>query len=63
MNDRLCIGIERLGFKDEKIVVKNAKELLKIKFNRYPQCLIVPGKTHFIEEEALKLWNSQLKLK
>lgn len=56
MNDRLCIGIERLGFNDERVVVKNAKELIKVKFDKYPQCLIVPGKMHFVEEEVLNLW-------
>ena len=56
MKDRLCIGIERLGFKDEKIVVKNARELVKVKFEKYPQCFIVPGKMHFVEEEMLEQW-------
>ena len=56
MEDRLCVGIERLGFDDQKIIVKNAKKLLKFKFEKFPQCLIVPGKLHFIEEEALNLW-------
>lgn len=53
MNDRLCVGIERLGFKDERVIVKNAKELIKFKFDKYPQCLIVLGKLHFIEREIL----------
>lgn len=56
MKNRLCISIERLGFDNQRIIVKNAKELIKFKFDRYPQCLIVPGKMHFIEEEALSLW-------
>jgi len=56
MKDRLCAGIERLGFSDERVVAGNAKELLKVKFDKHPQCLIVPGKMHFVEEEALKLW-------
>ena len=53
MEDRLCIGIERLGFKNERVVVRNAKELIKIKFDKYPQCLIVLGKLHFVEGEML----------
>ena len=53
MNDRLCVGIERLGFKDQRVIVKNAKELAKFKFQKYPQCLVVPGKMHFVEEEML----------
>ena len=59
MNDKLCIGAERLGFKDQRIFVRNARELLKFKFDRYPQCLVVPGKLHFMEEEVLRLWNSR----
>ena len=59
MKNKLCVGIEKLGFKDERIVVKNAEELLKIKFDKFPQCLIVPGKLHFVEEEVLNSWNSQ----
>ena len=53
MKDRLCIGIERLGFKDQRVIVKNVKELAKFKFQKYPQCFIVPGKMHFVEEEML----------
>ena len=56
MKDRICIGIERLGFSDEKIVVKKAKEIVKVKFDKYPQCFVIPGKMHFVEEEALELW-------
>lgn len=56
MEDRLCVGIERLDFNDERVAVMNAKGLIKIKFDKYPQCLIVLGKLHFIEEEALNLW-------
>jgi len=59
MKNKLCVGVEKLGFKDERIVVKNAEELLKIKFDKFPQCLIVPGKLHFVEEEVLNSWNSQ----
>jgi diphthine synthase len=52
MDDMLCVGIERLGF-DEKIVVKKAKELINVEFSKYPQCLIVVGKLHFVEEEVI----------
>jgi len=51
MDDRLCIGVEKLGFSDERIVVKKAKEM--VQFDKYPQCLIVVGKLHFVEEEIL----------
>src|SRR3989344_1385294 len=55
MNNRLCIAIERLGFNDQKITVRNAEEITKLKFDKYPQCFVIPGKMHFIEEEALEL--------
>jgi len=55
MEDKLCIGIERLGFSDERIVVKKAEELVKVEFSKYPQCLIVVGKLHFVEEEVLNV--------
>lgn len=53
MEDRLCVGVERLGFDDERVVVKKAKELVNVKFSKYPQCLIILGKLHFVEEEIL----------
>lgn len=52
--DTMCVACVRLGFDDEEIVYATAKQLLKLKVNRYPQCLIVPGKLHFMEEEYLK---------
>jgi diphthine synthase len=27
-------------------------------FKKYPQCLIIPGKLHFVEEEALEHWKT-----
>ena len=44
-----------LGNSKQEIKYGNIRDLIKLKFNRYPQCLIIPGKLHFIEEEALKL--------
>ncbi len=51
--DRLCIGCCALGSDREVIRVGRAGELLKLKFDRFPQCLVVPGKLHFMEEEFL----------
>lgn len=53
MENRICVGVERMGFEDEKIRVNDAKKLVNFKFDKYPQCLIVPGKMHFVEEEML----------
>ncbi len=52
--DQLCVGCCQIGSENPIIRVGKAKELLKKKFNRFPQCLIVVAKTHFMEEEALK---------
>lgn len=46
----------RLGSDDQEIFYGTVKEVLKKKFNKYPQCLIVPGKLHFMEEEFLQLY-------
>ena len=55
-DETLCVGCARLGSKDIKIKAGKASELLKEDFGNSPHCLIVPGKLHFMEEEALALW-------
>ncbi|MBM3309785.1 MAG: diphthine synthase [Candidatus Altiarchaeales archaeon] len=51
--ETFCIGVARLGG-DSVIMAGKAKELLKTAFGKPPQILIIPGKMHFMEEEALK---------
>ncbi len=53
--ETLCIGIARLGG-DVKIKKGPAADLLKEDFGKPPHCLVVPGKLHYIEEEALALF-------
>ena len=56
MEDRLAVGCATLGTENE-INVANAKELFKVKFKNFPQCLIIPAKKlHFMEEEVLGLY-------
>ena len=50
------IGCARLGG-NYKIKYGSVKDLLKEDFGKPLHCLIVPGKLHFIEEEALKLYS------
>ena len=50
----LCVGCARLGSETQKMVSGAAGKLLKIDFGRPVHCLIVPGKLHFMEEEALE---------
>jgi diphthine synthase len=55
-DETLCVGCARLGGNDMKIKAGKAKDLLKEDFGKPLHCLIVPGKLHFVEEEALGLW-------
>ena len=51
-----CIGCARIGSENQVIKYGSAKYLLKENFGKFPHCLIVPGKLHFMEEEFLELW-------
>ncbi|MBN1544862.1 diphthine synthase [Candidatus Woesearchaeota archaeon] len=55
-DETICIGCARLGSEKMKIRAGRAKELLAEDFGEPMHCLIVPGKLHFMEEEALELW-------
>lgn len=52
--DSLCVGCCALGTSRAKTVFGKASDLVKLKLDIYPQCLVVVGKLHFIEEEILK---------
>ncbi|MBD3310258.1 diphthine synthase [Candidatus Woesearchaeota archaeon] len=54
--DTICIGCARLSSKNQKIISGKAEKLLKKDFGKPVHCLVVPGKLHFIEEEAVKNW-------
>ncbi len=47
------VGCARLGFSDSKIVFSDAGKIATARLGKPPHCLIIPGKLHFIEEEAL----------
>ncbi|MBW2969979.1 diphthine synthase [Candidatus Woesearchaeota archaeon] len=49
-----CVGIARLGAKDQKIVAGTVLEVSDVNFGEGPHCLVVPGSLHFVEEDALK---------
>jgi diphthine synthase len=51
----LLIGIARLGYDNSVIKADRAKKLLDFDFGDPPHVLILPGKLHFYEEEALRL--------
>ena len=52
----LVVGCARIGNHDQVIKAGKLKEIIKYDFGKPPYCIIVPGKLHFIEEEALELW-------
>jgi len=54
--DTVCVGCARIGSFEKKIIAGTAKELLEADFGAPLHCLIVPGKLHFMEEQALDIW-------
>jgi diphthine synthase len=51
----LVVGVARLGREDNVIRAGRASDLADHDFGAPPQALIVPGRLHFIESEALKV--------
>ena len=51
--NKKAVICSKLGTKDKEIVYDKIKNLIKVKLNNIPQCIIFPGKMHFIEEEFL----------
>lgn len=49
----LGVGIARAGSNNPKIKAGFLKDLLSYNFGKPPQCIIFPGKLHFMEAEAL----------
>ena len=47
------IGCAALGSEQPEIKIATAEHL---QLTHYPQCFIIPGKLHFLEEEALQFW-------
>jgi len=56
VKDQLAVCCSQIGNKKQIIKANKLSELNKIKWNKFPQCLIIPGKLHFIEEEVLEQW-------
>jgi len=51
-----CVGVARFGG-DSVIKYGKAKDLLKLDFGNPPHVLIVPGKLHYLEKEALQAFS------
>ncbi len=52
-----AVGIAGLGSDDPNIFYGKLSQLQDIETEKYPQCLIIPGNLHFMEEEALNVWD------
>ena len=50
-----AIVASRIGFKDQKIISGKISSLRKIDFGKPPHTIIIPGKLHFTESDALKM--------
>ncbi len=51
----ICAG---LGTEDAVIKYSMAKDILNENIEIYPQCIIVPGELHFVEEDFLKFYKN-----
>ena len=54
--DIVAVACAQLGSDSPIIKVGRLKELKNLKLRKFPQCLIIPSKLHFMEEEALNLY-------
>lgn len=52
--ETLTVGLSRLGWEDQRIKADRARNLAEHNFGPPPQAIIVPGRLHFLEIEALK---------
>ena len=51
-----AIGCARIGSADRKIIVDSLQDLGKDDFGKEPYCIVIPGNLHFMEEDALKMF-------
>ena len=54
--DTNCVICAAIGTEEQIIKYGKIKDLLNVEINVYPQCIIIPGKLHFMEEEMLELF-------
>jgi len=52
----LALGCAALGNEQKEIKIGTLNELSNYNFSKYPQCFVIPGNLHFIEEEAIQQW-------
>lgn len=54
--DTLAVGVARAGNPSATVKADRAEALSSVEFGPPPHCLVVPGKLHFMEAEALKVF-------
>lgn len=54
--ETLCIGCAQLGSDNAQIKTAKASDLQNHNFTLFPQCLIIPGNLHFVEEDSINLY-------
>ena len=50
-----AIVASRIGLKNQKIISGNISSLIKMEFGQPPHTIIIPGRLHFTESDALKM--------
>ncbi len=53
--ETLAVVISRAGAPEQKVTAGKIEQLLSMELGEPPQTIIIPGKLHFVEEEALGL--------
>jgi len=53
-SEEYVIAYSALGTDKQEIKYDKMKNLINIKFDKFPQCLVIPGKLHFMEQEILE---------
>lgn len=53
--DTFVIIASRIGFKDQKIIAGKIASVVNMDFGKPPHSIIIPGRFHFTESDALKL--------
>lgn len=56
-----CVGLARLGYKDQMIIAGSMRDLLDIDFGAPLHCLVIVGETHPVEEEMLQFYSISCK--
>ena len=57
MKNTYAIIASRVGFKNQKIISGKISSLIEVDFGKPPHTIIIPGRLHFTESDALKMFS------